>query len=79
MRGHELTFTGLMHAILAINPFVLVSIVSGIVAFKTWLLAFSVAAALFLLVPAIIAFSYIPALAEVADSAHHRVTLQAER
>lgn len=63
MRGQEQTFTDLMHAILAINPFVLVSIVSGIVAFKKWLRAFSVTATLLLLIPAIIAFSYVPALA----------------
>ncbi len=59
MRGVEITFTDTMHAIFAINPFILVSIVLGAVAFKNWFRFYSIATIILLLLPAVMAFSYI--------------------
>lgn len=62
MRGVPPTFTDTMHGILAINPFVLVSLALGAVYFKNWFRYYSLATILLLLVSAIKAFSYIPLL-----------------
>ena len=59
MRGVEATFTDTMHLILAINPFVLLSIGLGAAAFRTWFRFYSIGTILILLVPAIFAFSYV--------------------
>lgn len=62
MRGVPPTFTDAMHAILAINPFVLLSVLFGIAGFRRWFRFYSVGTVLLLLVPAILAFSYVPAV-----------------
>lgn len=59
MRGVEATFTDTMHLILAVNPFVLLSIVLGVVGFKNWFRFYSIITILVLLLPAIMSFSYI--------------------
>ena len=63
MRGAGLTFTDAMHGILAINPFVILTIVCGIAAFKGRFRAYSAATALIVLVPAVLSFSSIAAFA----------------
>jgi uncharacterized protein DUF998 len=60
MRGVEPTFTDTMHGILAINPFVLLSIASAVAAFRNWFRFYSIGTILILLVFAIFAFSYAP-------------------
>ena len=60
MRGVEPTFTDKMHLILAVNPFVLVSIVLGAVAFRTWFRFYSIATIVILVVLATMAFLYVP-------------------
>lgn len=62
MRGVQATFTDAMHAILAINPFILISIVLGAVNFKNWFRFYSLGTILLLLIPAVLSFSYIPLL-----------------
>lgn len=63
MRGVTPTFTDAMHLVLAVNPFVLLSIVFGAVAFDRWFRAYSVVTVLILLVPAVFSFSYVTAVA----------------
>jgi Protein of unknown function (DUF998)/alpha/beta hydrolase fold len=63
MRGVPPTFTDAMHIVLAINPFVLLSVVFGMAAFKGWFRSYSAATALVLLVPAIFSLSYVSAVA----------------
>jgi pimeloyl-ACP methyl ester carboxylesterase len=63
MRGVTPTFTDAMHIILAINPFVLLSVVFGIAAFKGWFRSYSAATVLVLLVPALFSLSYVTAVA----------------
>ena len=60
MRGVEPTFTDTMHLILAINPFVLLTIGLGVPAFTNWLRFYSIGTILILVVLAIFAFSYAP-------------------
>lgn len=62
MRGVEPTFTDTMHAILAINPFVLLAIASGAVAFKGWFRWYSIATVVLQFVFAPFAFAYVPNL-----------------
>lgn len=62
MRGAERTFTDTMHLVLATNPFVLLSIVLAIVAFRGPLRVYSVATVVLMVVPAVAAFSYAQAL-----------------
>lgn len=57
MRGDQPSFTDTMHGILAINPFVIVSIVLGAVYFRNWFRYYSIATILLLLITAIMAFS----------------------
>lgn len=59
MRGVTPTFTDAMHVILAINPFVLLSIGLGAAAFRHWFRLYSIGTVLILLVPAVFAFLYI--------------------
>jgi hypothetical membrane protein len=61
MRGVPPTFTDAMHGILAINPFVLLSMVFGIGAFKRSFRAYSAATALVLLVCALMSVSHVRA------------------
>lgn len=63
MRGAALTSTDLMHAILAVNPFVVLSVVCGIAAFTGSFRAYSAATVLVLLAPAILSFSNLGAFA----------------
>ena len=60
MRGVEPTFTDTMHALLAINPFVLLSILLGAVAFRNWFRWYSVATIVLVLGFAPFAFLYVP-------------------
>jgi hypothetical protein len=62
MRGVEPTFTDTMHAILAINPFVLLTLVIALFAFRGWFRYYTLATIVLLLAPATLAFSYVPAL-----------------
>ncbi|MBL8124501.1 MAG: DUF998 domain-containing protein [Blastocatellia bacterium] len=62
MRGAERTFTDTMHLILATNPFVLVSLILAIAAFRGRLRVYSAVTVIIMLVPAIAAFSYARAL-----------------
>jgi hypothetical protein len=62
MRGAERTFTDTMHLILASNPFVWVTLVIGVVAFRNWFRWFSIAALIILVLLALFAFHYAPAL-----------------
>ena len=62
MRGVTPTFTDAMHFVLAINPFVLLSVAFGVTAFKGWFRSFSAATVLILLVPGIFSFSYVTAV-----------------
>jgi hypothetical protein len=61
MRGVTPTFTDEMHLILAINPFVLLSLVVGVATFRDWFRGYSIATILILFALASIAFSYVPA------------------
>ena len=62
MRGDKPGFTDMMHSLLAINPFVLVSIILGAVYFKNWFRAYSIVTITLMVVCAIKSFSYIPLL-----------------
>lgn len=55
MRGIHPSFTDTMHGILAINPFVLVSIILGAVYFKNWFRYYSIATILLLSVMVVFA------------------------
>jgi hypothetical protein len=83
MRGAPPTFSDTMHVILAINPFVLLSIAVGVAAFRNWFRIYSILTILMLVVLATLAFSYVPAVAanqptswlglseRIAQYAHH--------
>jgi hypothetical membrane protein len=62
MRGADRSFTDTMHLILATNPFVLLSLVLAIAAFRGRLRVYSAATVGIMLVSAIAAFSYARAL-----------------
>lgn len=62
MRGVQATFIDIMHTILAVNPFILISIVLGAVIFRGWFRFYSLGTILLLLIPAVMSFSYIPLL-----------------
>lgn len=62
MRGVAPTFTDTMHALLAINPFVLITLVLGLTAFKNWFRFYSAATIFVILILAASAFVYIPQL-----------------
>jgi pimeloyl-ACP methyl ester carboxylesterase len=63
MRGVTPTFTDAMHLVLAVNPFVLLSILLGVVAFKGSFRAYSAVTTVILVVPAVFSFSYVTAVA----------------
>ena len=62
MRGAERTFTDTMHLVLAANPFVPLSLVFGMVAFKRGFRIYSAVTIVMLLVLADLSFSYAPQL-----------------
>lgn len=62
MRGVQKTFTDTMHVILAINPFIPVSILLGIIIYRGWFKYYSLVTILLLLISAVISFSYISPL-----------------
>lgn len=62
MRDDTPTFTDGMHLILAVNPFVLLSIVFAVTAFRNWFRFYSVATIVVLVALATAAFSYVPAV-----------------
>lgn len=55
MRGIQPSFTDTMHGILAVNPFVLVSLILGAVYFKNWFRYYSMATILLLLIMVVLA------------------------
>lgn len=63
MRGSARTFTDTMHLILAINPFVLLSLVAGGVSFANGFRVYSIATIIVLSALAIPAFLYAPDIA----------------
>jgi hypothetical protein len=63
MRGAPPTFSDTMHLILAINPFVLLSIAFGVAAFRNWFRYYSILTILIVVALATLAFSYVPAAA----------------
>lgn len=62
MRGVAPTFTDIMHAILAINPFIPLTIVFALAACRGWFRLYSLATIVIMLAPATLAFSYVAAL-----------------
>jgi hypothetical protein len=68
MRGLTPTLTDRMHLILAVNPFVLLSIACGVAAFRNWFRYYSVITLVMLIAMATVAFSYVP------DVGAHRPT-----
>jgi Protein of unknown function (DUF998) len=59
MRGAEMTFTDTMHVILAINPFVPLTVVLGIVAFRNWFRLYSIGTILMMIVLSTLGFMYV--------------------
>lgn len=55
MRGIQLSFTDTMHGILAINPFVLVSLILGAIYFRSWFRYYSIATIILLIVMVVFA------------------------
>jgi hypothetical protein len=64
MRGIQPGFTDMMHSILAINPFVLVSVILGAIYFKNWFRFYSIATIFIMVACAIKSFSYVPIVIE---------------
>ncbi len=62
MRGAARTLTDQMHLILSANPFVLLSLVASVVAFRGLLRTYSIATVVVVLAPAAFAFQLAPAL-----------------
>jgi uncharacterized protein DUF998 len=62
MRGADRSFTDTMHLVLSVNPFVLLSLIFGVVGFRSWFRFFSAGTILILLVPAAFAFLYVSEL-----------------
>jgi len=63
MRGIEKTLTDTMHIILAVNPFVLLTVIFGVAAFRNGFRLYSMATILIMLVPAVFSFSNVARLA----------------
>jgi hypothetical protein len=59
MRGSEPTFTDMMHGVLAIDPFLLATVVLAAVAFRGGFRAYTVTTIVFTSVLAIVGFSYV--------------------
>ena len=66
MRGDAVSLTDTMHLVLAANPFVLLSLVVGMVAARRWFRAYSIATLLVTLGLAAYGFSYAPAVVQGA-------------
>ena len=62
MRGAERTMTDTMHLVFAANPFVLLSLVLGAVAFRNWFRVYTVLTIAVLVALAAYGFSYAPAV-----------------
>jgi hypothetical protein len=62
MRGQGRTFTDAMHLVLGANPFVWLAIGFAAAAFRNWFRPLSLAVLVLLLLPALLAFRYAPAL-----------------
>jgi hypothetical protein len=62
MRGSPPTFTDTMHGILAIDPFLLATVVLSAIAFRGWFRVYTVATIIFTTVLAILGFSYVSAV-----------------
>lgn len=62
MRGVERSFTDTVHLILATNPFVLLTLILAIMAFRGGLRVYSAITIVVMVVPAVAAFSYAQAL-----------------
>jgi hypothetical protein len=59
MRGSEPTFTDMMHGVLAIDPFLLATVILGAVAFRGGFRVYTVATIVFTSVLAVIGFSFV--------------------
>ena len=62
LRGVEKTLTDTMHIVLAVNPFVLLTVIFGVAAFRNGFRFYSMATILIMLVAAVISFSYVARL-----------------
>lgn len=62
MRGAERSFTDRMHLILATNPFVWITLMLGVVAFRGWFRWASIAALIIVVLLAVFAFGFAAAL-----------------
>jgi hypothetical membrane protein len=62
IRGAERSFTDTMHLILATNPFVWVTLAIGLIAFRGGFRSASALAIVMVVLPALFAFRYAPAL-----------------
>lgn len=60
MRGVQPDFTDKMHTILAINPFVLITIILGSIVFRNWFRYYSFITILLLFIPAFLSISNVP-------------------
>ena len=63
MRGSTLSLTDTMHAILAVNPFVLATVALAIFGFKSWFRYYSIATFVVVLLCATLSFLYVPQVA----------------
>lgn len=64
MRGETPTFTDTMHALLAIDPFLLTAVVLGAIAFKGRFRFYTIATIVFSCILAVWSMSYVPAIIE---------------
>jgi hypothetical protein len=62
MRGSQPTFTDMMHGLLAIDPFLLATLVLGAVALRGWFRVYTVLTIVFTSALAILGFSYVSAV-----------------
>ena len=62
MRGAQPTFTDTMHGLLAIDPFLLVAIVLGAIAFRGWFRVYTVTTIILTMALAVAGLSHIPAV-----------------
>jgi hypothetical protein len=62
MRGEQPTFTDMMHGLLAIDPFLLATVVMGVVAFRGWFRTYTVTTIVFTTALAIFSLSSVSAV-----------------
>lgn len=62
MRGAMPTFTDTMHAVLAVNPFVVLTMAIAVAAFRGWFRAYTAVTVVIVLAPAALAYPYVKLL-----------------